>query len=73
MERVEITKTFVGIFHMQVCAEADVTDAEILAVCNRENPSGTTCGWASVVREGEGAPVPCADDPLRRSHFLAAC
>lgn len=70
--RVIVTKPMVGVCHMQVCAVADATDEEILDVCNRENPSGTTHGWSEVVREGDGAPVPCADDPGRR-HFLAVC
>jgi hypothetical protein len=34
MERVEITKAFMGICTMQVCAEKDATDKEILEVCN---------------------------------------
>lgn len=66
---------------MQVCAERDATDEEILAVCNRENPSGTTNGWAEVVRETvEGSrfktpdalPVQCAQSP-ERIHFVVLC
>jgi hypothetical protein len=72
MHRVMILKGIVGICHMQVCAAADATDEEILTVCNRENPSGTTNGWLSVIREGDGAPVTCADD-AGRTHFLASC
>ena len=78
MERVIVTAPFVGICHMQVCAESDATDEEILAVCNRENPSGTTCGWGHVVRTiGDGdhenmKPLPCADEK-GRTHFLVAC
>ncbi len=74
MKRVEVTRGFVGICHMQVCAESDATDAEILTVCNQQNPSGTSHGWSSVER-GTGtaaAPVICGDDP-GRTHFLAAC
>lgn len=51
MERVIITKPIIGVFAMQVCAESDATDAEILKVCNAENPSGTSGGWSKVVRE----------------------
>lgn len=71
-KRIVVTNPFVGICGMQVCAPKDATDAEILAVCNHENPSGTSNGWSSVIREGQGAPVPCSDDP-EKMHFLAEC
>lgn len=76
-----VTKLFSGICGMQVCAESDATDDEILAVCNRENPSGTTNGWAEVVREAvegsmfktpDAVPVTCANDP-QRTHFVVLC
>ena len=61
---------------MQVCAVADATDDEILAVCNQQNPAGTESGWVIVVRETAGdpamRPVVCADDPARR-HVLVMC
>ena len=81
MDRVVITRPVVGIGAMQVCAISDATDEEILEVCNRENPSGTTCGWGTVVRKHlepnicipkNNAPVTCADD-LGRTHFLVLC
>ena len=72
MERVIVTRAMVGICHMQVCAEADVTDEEILKTANRENPSGTTQGWCEVIREGDGAPVVCAEYP-ERWHFMLVC
>jgi hypothetical protein len=72
MEKVVVTNPFVGICHMQVCADKSATDDEILSVCNRENPSGTSNGWSSIVKEGDGAPVVCADDPSRL-HILVAC
>lgn len=79
MERVVITKSIVGIAHMQVCAVADATDEEILEVCNRENPSGTSNGWVTICRNSEPhefwrntMPMICKDDPGRR-HFLVAC
>lgn len=77
MPRVVVTKPIVGIAHMQVCAVADATDAEILAVCNRHNPSGTTHGWAMVCRAddefwGKVGPTACADDPAR-THLLVGC
>lgn len=81
MKRIEVTRGIVGLCHMQVCAEPNVTDEEILAVCNQENPSGTSHGWVSVVREDcesdvwpakDMHPVPCSDDPAR-IHFLVAC
>ena len=72
LARVIVTKPFVGICHMQVCAVADATDLEILAVSNRENPAGTSMGWANVVRSGDYAPVTCEQHPERK-HFLVAC
>jgi hypothetical protein len=72
LPRVVVTRAIVGIVSMQVCAVSDATDEEILAVCNRENPSGTSQGWTSVVREGAGAPVTCHDDPARQ-HLLVSC
>ena len=73
MERVVITRAFIGLIHMQVCAEPDATDQEILGVCNRDNPSGTSLGWTRVIRHGEGVPVPCADNPVGRTHFAVSC
>lgn len=81
MNRIETTRPMVGICHMQVCAESDATDEEILAHCNCNNPAGTMNGWSSVIRAqpegfwGEGAdltPKECADHP-GRTHFLVAC
>ncbi len=76
MERVMVSRPFVGLCGMQVCACKDVTDVEILEVCNRENPAGTSNGWCEVIREekqGEKAtPVQCADHP-DRLHFLVIC
>lgn len=71
-ERVIVTQMMVGICHMQVCCMRDATDDEILDVCNAQNPSGTSCGWASVVREGEDKPVVCQQDE-GRLHVLVAC
>lgn len=71
----EVTRCAVGLCHMQVCADSNATDEEILEVCNRENPSGTTNGWSQVCRAAEPAnmaPVQCADDSSR-THFLVAC
>jgi hypothetical protein len=56
---------------MQVCAEADATDEEILEVCNRENPSGTSLGWCKVLKN-DPALVICEFYPERR-HFLVEC
>ena len=81
MERVMVTRAMMGIAGMQCCAVADATDTEILAVCNRENPSGTRNGWSSVVRSvivdnmfrGEQAqPVTCGDYPDRQ-HLIVLC
>jgi hypothetical protein len=70
--RVVVTNPIVGICHMQVCCVPDASDEEILAVCNQENPSGTTRGWTRVYRLGINQPTPCADDP-QRMHVLVAC
>lgn len=77
MERIIVTNPFCGICHMQVCADKDATDGEILAVCNRENPSGTSLGWTTVVRETNAEqdnmkPVVCSEYP-ERLHFLVSC
>lgn len=70
MERVIVTRGMVGICHMQVCTVVNATDEEILAVANRENPSGTSLGWCKVLRDD--APVACDAYPRRR-HFLVEC
>ena len=80
MNRVEVTKAIVNIFTMQVCAVSDVSDMEILDVCNTKNPAGTMNGWGIVVRTPNGklgqeenkAPVTCAEDN-KRTHFLVLC
>ena len=75
LEQVLITHPFVGICHMQVCAVSDATDEEILEVCNRSNPSGTTGGWSTVVHDGAEPhmnPCKCGDYP-ERVHFLVGC
>jgi len=75
MKKVEVTNKLLGICHMQVCAEKDASDEDILLVCNSENPSGTTNGWSVVIRAsgkyGPG-PVQCSDHK-NRLHFLVAC
>ena len=76
-KRVIVTRSFVGLCHMQVCATKDATDDEILDVCNTENPSGTANGWSTVYRNGEWlgqdmSPVKCADDE-NRLHILVGC
>jgi hypothetical protein len=68
MNRVVILKPVVGLCYCQVCAVDDANDDEILEVCNRENPSGTSAGWCEVIHE----PVRCIDDP-DRVHLLVAC
>jgi hypothetical protein len=78
MNRVEVSRRAVGILYMQVCAEKDATDEEILLVCNGENPSGTSLGWCEVVRVlSEGIienmlPIVC-DKYEGRLHFLVSC
>lgn len=81
MDRVVVTKPFVNVCTMQVCAVSDATDEEILATCNRENPSGTSVGWSEVVRVADEAsifkganklPVRCGENS-DRTHFLVLC
>lgn len=76
LPRVIVTRPFVGICHMQVCAVADATDDEILDVCNRENLCGTERGWTDVKRSAaEGArfaPAVCREHPTRL-HLLVSC
>ena len=67
--RVIITRGMVGICHMQVCIVKDATDEEILRVCNGENPSGTSLGWATVLRSDM---VTC-DNDKDRQHLLVQC
>ena len=78
MDKIVVTRAILGICHMQVCAESEATDEEILGVANSENPSGTTHGWCEVKRtlkddESEKMlPVKCKDDP-KRTHYLLVC
>jgi hypothetical protein len=74
MNRVVVTRPMIGLLYMQVCAETDATDEEILATCNRENLCGTTNGWAGVYRGDEEGkkPGPCDDHP-GRTHFIVNC
>lgn len=73
-KRVIVTRSFVGICHMQVCAVNGADDEEILRVCNSENPSGTSLGWCQVVHnsDDERNQRACADDG-GRTHYLVAC
>jgi hypothetical protein len=81
-ERVMVSRPMVGLFAMQVCAVDDATDEEILEVCNRDNPCGTSLGWCKVIRkEGDvpedsagnkGIPCPCVA-AHGRTHFLITC
>lgn len=75
-ERVQVTRSIMGICTMQVCSVLDASDEEILAVCNERNPAGTTLGWCRVVRNDEEHPqcnpLPCSKDPSR-VHLLVRC
>jgi hypothetical protein len=79
MKRVEITSKWLNVCAMQVCAEKDATDEEILDCCNKGNPSGTTNGWTLVIRTIDDEysnpkvlPVACEDYP-ERIHFIVIC
>lgn len=73
-DRVLISRAVVGITSMQVCCVNDVTDEEILEVCNRENASGTSKGWTTVIRkEGQqNSPITC-ESYRNRTHFIVQC
>ena len=79
MDRVVVTirhvfPSVLGLCYMQVCAVEDATDEEILAVCNRDNPAGTSKGWMEVVRENEPdeamRPIACDEYPGRKNFLV---
>lgn len=76
MKKVEITRAMIGLCYMQVCADINATDEEILEVANEENPSGTSNGWCEVAREDHEdprmRPVICEDNKNRK-HFILIC
>jgi len=80
MNKIVTSKSFgfgwLGVTHMQVCCEKSATDEEILAHCNADNPSGTSCGWGKVERANDEKPdmnpVQCEDYP-DRIHVLVGC
>lgn len=73
MERVVVTRSILGICHMQVCAEDSVEDEEILMQANFKNPAGTTHGWSTVVRDGSRLdPIECKQHK-GRTHYILSC
>ena len=84
MDRVIVTRAIMDIYTMQVCADKDATDEEILQVANKDNPSGTSNGWCRVCRKSEDhpdhpanegktlGPVQCAVNSYRL-HILLTC
>lgn len=77
-EDVVVTKPFIGLLYMQVCAYGEVPPQRVEDRANALNPSGTSTGWHIIVvdePEEDGpskAPVRCADDPAR-VHYLLNC
>ena len=81
-ERVFVVEGYHGFRAQRVCVVADVTDEEILAACNKENPQLVTGGWHSVIRSKQdcerlgvdeaGVPGPCVECK-GRIHMLAIC
>jgi len=57
MDKVIVTEPFVNIFTMQVCADKDATDEEILSVCNTQTLEGTSNGWSRVIRKADDVPA----------------
>ncbi len=80
MERVIVTRPMVSIVAMQVCVVMAATNEEILEVCNRENPSGTSLGWTVVIRTEADLdtlplnylPIQCEDNSDRQ-HLIVVC
>lgn len=72
LSKVIVTNPVIGICHMQVCAEKDLGEEEVLHEANQQNPSGTFNGWSRIERDGNLAPVVCADD-LSRMHYILVC
>lgn len=79
--KVIVTKPFVSICGMQVCAVKGTPDSEILSVCNSQNPTGIRYGWNEVVRTVKNEsmfhgpnqqPITCADNP-EREHLIILC
>jgi hypothetical protein len=79
-QRVLVTLPYAGLRAMQVCVVKDVTDDEILAVCNKENPQLVTGGWHTVVRteadldgvDNAALPGQCVEYPDRQ-HMIVLC
>lgn len=78
---VVVTRPWVGLLHMQVCAHKDVAHDVIESEANRQNPAGTTGGWFLVVegsehfdpeKDAKALPVACADDS-DRLHYMLVC
>jgi len=76
MNKIETVKPVHGICHMIVCSTKEATDKEILDFCNKDNPSGTTLGWATVIRNDKKHPqcnpLVCNDNK-DRLHFMVGC
>jgi len=69
LRRIEVVRPHLGAYFMEVCAEGDCRDEELLAYANAEWGEG----WSRVVRgvpPGAGLdPLPCRHD-RRRKHFV---
>lgn len=76
MAKVVVASPMVGICHMVVCCEVGSKSDEILAVCNSQNPSGTSMGWCTVYKKNakdkSKRPVKC-NDYENRLHVLVSC
>lgn len=72
MDNITIERPWMGLYHMQVCCKKESTNEEILECCNKENPSGTSLGWTTVVRSGDNKPGQCKNYP-GRLHIIVSC
>jgi hypothetical protein len=78
IEDVVVTKPFIGLLYMQVCAYGEVPPDRVEERANALNPSGISNGWHIILADDPDddgppkTPVPCADYPARL-HYLLSC
>jgi hypothetical protein len=75
-EDVVVTRPFVGLLYMQVCAYGEVPPERVQERANELNPAGTSNGWFVITEDstdhpGQG-PVPCEQDRARL-HWMLNC
>lgn len=66
----------IGMIHLSVCADANLTPEEVVKLVNLQSPTGIRSQWAiteKVFKGGEPNPSPCHDHPTTRKHYLLTC